>query len=69
VHPHGELLAAADRWCDTLAALPPHALRMSKPLLRAAADATWEQALAMEEYAEANCYSTAAVGEAAGRLR
>lgn len=69
VHPHGELLAAADRWCDTLVTLPPHALRMTKPLLRAAADASWEQALGMEEFAEANCFSTRTLGEAAGRMR
>lgn len=58
VHPHGDLLAAADGWCDRIAALPPHALAMAKPLLRAAADASWDGALAMEEFAEPVCFTT-----------
>jgi 2-(1,2-epoxy-1,2-dihydrophenyl)acetyl-CoA isomerase len=33
---------------------------MSKPLLRQAADMTWEQALTMEEFAEPSCFTTAA---------
>lgn len=31
---------------------------MTKPLLRAAADMSWEQALAMEEFAEPGCFTT-----------
>jgi 2-(1,2-epoxy-1,2-dihydrophenyl)acetyl-CoA isomerase len=58
VVPHDELLAAADRWCDKVCALPPHALAMGKALLRGAADATWDGALAMEEFAEPNCFTT-----------
>ena len=38
---------------------------MTKPLLRPAADASWEESLRLEEFAEANCFSTAALGEAA----
>jgi 2-(1,2-epoxy-1,2-dihydrophenyl)acetyl-CoA isomerase len=58
VVPHEELLAAADAWCTRIAELPAHALAMTKPLLRAAADASWESALAMEEFAEPQCFTT-----------
>jgi 2-(1,2-epoxy-1,2-dihydrophenyl)acetyl-CoA isomerase len=54
-----ELEAAVERWCDRVIELPPHALAMAKPLLRAAADAGWETALTMEEFAEPNCFTTA----------
>jgi 2-(1,2-epoxy-1,2-dihydrophenyl)acetyl-CoA isomerase len=60
VVPHGELLAAADSWCTRIAALPAHAIAMTKPLLRAAADATWDQAITMEEFAEPQCFTTGA---------
>jgi len=59
VVPHEELLAAADAWCTRIAALPPHALAMTKPLLRAAADGSWDSTLAMEEFAEPQCFTTA----------
>jgi len=59
VVPHEELLDAAYRWADRIAQLAPHALAMAKPLLRGAADASWEGALAMEEFAEPNCFTTA----------
>ena len=45
-------------WCDRIAALPEHALTMTKPLLRAASDGTWENTLAMEEFAEPQCFTT-----------
>jgi 2-(1,2-epoxy-1,2-dihydrophenyl)acetyl-CoA isomerase len=64
VVPHEELLAAADAWCTRIAALPAHALAMTKPLLRAAADGTWESTLAMEEFAEPQCFTTSAFQEA-----
>jgi 2-(1,2-epoxy-1,2-dihydrophenyl)acetyl-CoA isomerase len=60
VVPHGELLAAADGFCDRVCALPPHALQMTKPLLRAVADASWDGAIALEEFAEPACFTTAA---------
>jgi 2-(1,2-epoxy-1,2-dihydrophenyl)acetyl-CoA isomerase len=60
VVPHEELLPAADRWCDKICALPPHALQMTKPLLRATADASWDGALALEEFAEPACFTTQA---------
>jgi 2-(1,2-epoxy-1,2-dihydrophenyl)acetyl-CoA isomerase len=69
VHPHHELLPAAQRWCDRISTSPPHALEMTKPLLRAAADAPWEQSLKLEEYAEANCFSTTAVPAAAAAIK
>jgi 2-(1,2-epoxy-1,2-dihydrophenyl)acetyl-CoA isomerase len=68
VVPHEELLEAAERWCSRIAALPPHALAMTKPLLRAAADGTWESTLAMEEFAEPQCFTTAAFQEAVRAL-
>ena len=61
---HEELLGAADAWCTRIAALPPHAIAMSKPLLRAAADGSWENTLAMEEYAEPQCFTTDAFQDA-----
>jgi 2-(1,2-epoxy-1,2-dihydrophenyl)acetyl-CoA isomerase len=59
VVPHEQLLVAAERWCARIAALPPHAIAMTKPLLRAAADASWEQSVTMEEFAEPQCFTTA----------
>jgi 2-(1,2-epoxy-1,2-dihydrophenyl)acetyl-CoA isomerase len=66
VVPGDELLAAAERWCDAACALPPHALQMAKPLLRGAADASWEGALTLEEFAEPICFTT---GAFAGAVR
>jgi len=68
VHDHGELLAAADAWCARAGRLPAHAVEMTKTVLRAAIDLPWEQALKLEEFAEANCFSTQALGEAATGL-
>jgi 2-(1,2-epoxy-1,2-dihydrophenyl)acetyl-CoA isomerase len=56
---HDDLLAAAGRWCERIEALPPHVPEMMKPLLRRAADATWEQSIAMEEFAEPSTFTTA----------
>jgi 2-(1,2-epoxy-1,2-dihydrophenyl)acetyl-CoA isomerase len=60
VVPHERLREAADVWCSRIAALPPHAIAMTKPLLRAAADGSWEAVLTMEEFAEPQCFSTRA---------
>jgi len=60
VVPADELLGAAHAWCDRIAALAPHALAMTKPLLRAAADASWDHAIALEEFAEPQCFTTEA---------
>jgi len=64
VVPHDELLERARWWCEQAGALPPHVFPMSKPLLRQAADMTWEQALTMEEFAEPACFTTAGHREA-----
>jgi 2-(1,2-epoxy-1,2-dihydrophenyl)acetyl-CoA isomerase len=48
------------KWCERVERLPDHVLAMSKPLLRQAADLTWEQAIAMEELAEPMCFTTEA---------
>src|ERR1700744_2999629 len=60
---HEGLLEAADEWCSRVAAMPPHAIAMTKPLLRAIADADWHQALTMEEFAEPICFTTAAFAD------
>lgn len=65
---HGELLATAGRWADDIAALPPHALEMTKPLLRTAADLPWEQSLSMEEFAEPQCFTTGAMSRSVDAL-
>jgi 2-(1,2-epoxy-1,2-dihydrophenyl)acetyl-CoA isomerase len=64
VVPHERLLVAADAWCTRIAKLPPHAIAMTKPLLRAAADGSWENTLAMEEFAEPQCFTTEAFQDA-----
>lgn len=61
---HDELMAAADRWCDRIAAMPPYAPRMAKVLLRQTADMSWEQALTTEEFAEPSCFTTAPFADA-----
>jgi 2-(1,2-epoxy-1,2-dihydrophenyl)acetyl-CoA isomerase len=60
VVPHAELLGTAAKWCERIERLPEHVLAMSKPLLRNCADMTWEQAIAMEEFAEPMCFTTEA---------
>ena len=64
-----ELLPRADAWCTRIASLPPHALAMTKPLLRAAADASWEQAIAIEEFAEPQCFTTKAFHRSVQQMR
>jgi len=68
VHPHDELLVAADEWCEKVDRLPAHVASMMKPLLRQAADLTWEQAIAMEEFAEPQCFTTAEHQQAVDEL-
>ncbi len=60
---HDGLLDAADEWCSRIAAMPTHAVAMTKPLLRATADAGWHEALTMEEFAEPICFTTAAFAD------
>jgi 2-(1,2-epoxy-1,2-dihydrophenyl)acetyl-CoA isomerase len=60
---HDRLLGTADEWCSRIADLPPHAVAMSKPLLRATADANWNDAITLEEFAEPACFTTAAFAD------
>ncbi|MCV7260205.1 enoyl-CoA hydratase/isomerase family protein [Mycobacterium shimoidei] len=60
---HEQLLAAADEWCSRVSAMPTHAVAMTKPLLRAVADAGWHDALTLEEFAEPTCFTTAAFAD------
>jgi 2-(1,2-epoxy-1,2-dihydrophenyl)acetyl-CoA isomerase len=60
VVPHEELLGRARRSCEEIEAMPLHVQKMIKPLLRGAADMTWEQAIATEEFAEPICFTTEA---------
>lgn len=64
VVPHDELLARAGAWAERICAAPPHVLKMTKPLLRAAADGTWEAAITMEEFAEPAAFTTGAFARA-----
>jgi 2-(1,2-epoxy-1,2-dihydrophenyl)acetyl-CoA isomerase len=69
VVPHAGLLAAAEEWCDRVSAMPSHAMEMTKPLLRAVADASWDGALALEEFAEPSCFTNEAfAGSVRGML-
>jgi len=61
---HEELSAAARGWCERMEALPEHVLPLTKALLRQTADLSWEQAIAMEEFAEPMCFTTDAHREA-----
>jgi 2-(1,2-epoxy-1,2-dihydrophenyl)acetyl-CoA isomerase len=68
VLPHDQLLPAAREWCDQIERLPAHVPAMMKPLLRHAADMTWEQAIAMEEFAEPQTFTTQAHRQAVEAL-
>jgi enoyl-CoA hydratase/carnithine racemase len=63
--PAEQLTASLVLQTDRMIGLPPHALAMAKPMLRAAADAGWETALTMEQFAEPNCFTTAPFRSAA----
>jgi 2-(1,2-epoxy-1,2-dihydrophenyl)acetyl-CoA isomerase len=65
---HDRLLEAADEWCSRVAQMPAHAVAMTKPLLRAAADANWTDALTLEEFAEPTCFTTAAFADSVDRM-
>jgi len=65
---HERLLEVALRWCERIEELPAHVLAISKPLLRQCADLSWEQAIAMEEFAEPMCFTTESHREAVAQL-
>jgi 2-(1,2-epoxy-1,2-dihydrophenyl)acetyl-CoA isomerase len=60
LHEHDELLTAARGWCARVDRLPDHVARMIKPLLRTAADSSWETAITLEEFTEPQCFTTPA---------
>jgi 2-(1,2-epoxy-1,2-dihydrophenyl)acetyl-CoA isomerase len=55
-------------WCDDVCARPEHVIRMTKPLMRAAADMSWQQAILAEEFAEPSTFTTRAHQEAVRAL-
>ena len=63
--PHDQLMTASKAWVANALRLPPHTLEMSKVLLRSVMDLNFEASLRMEEFAEANCFSTRALPFAA----
>jgi 2-(1,2-epoxy-1,2-dihydrophenyl)acetyl-CoA isomerase len=65
---HDRLIPAAVKWCERIEQLPAHVVEMSKSLLRQSADMAWEQALAMEEFAEPMCFTTSAHRDAVREL-
>jgi 2-(1,2-epoxy-1,2-dihydrophenyl)acetyl-CoA isomerase len=60
---HDRLLEAADLWCARVGEMPSHTVAMTKTLLRAAADADWNDAITLEEFAEPTCFTTAAFAD------
>jgi 2-(1,2-epoxy-1,2-dihydrophenyl)acetyl-CoA isomerase len=65
---HDRLLAEAAAWAERVLALPDAIVSLAKPLLRRAADLSWEQAIAMEELAEPMCFTTAGHRDAVARF-
>lgn len=55
---HAELDAKALEWCDRVCRLPEYVVSMTKPLMRQAADMTFDQAMLAEEFAEPNTFTT-----------
>ena len=68
VVPHDQLLPRAGNWCERAIGLPIHAFDMTKPLLRYVADMSWDQAIAMEEFAEPMCFTTQAHRDAVNAM-
>jgi 2-(1,2-epoxy-1,2-dihydrophenyl)acetyl-CoA isomerase len=68
VVPHNQLIPQAQNWCEQAIRLPAHAFNMTKPLLRHIADMSWDQAIAMEEYAEPMCFTTQAHRDAVNAM-
>jgi 2-(1,2-epoxy-1,2-dihydrophenyl)acetyl-CoA isomerase len=64
----GHEVARARVWAERVRAMSAPALAMTKPLLRAAADMGWHQAIAMEEFAEPLCFTTHAHRSAVAAL-
>ena len=62
---HDQLMEEAHKWAFDALKLPPHTLEMTKTMLRSIVDIPFEASLRMEEFAEANCFSTRALPLAA----
>lgn len=55
--PADDVMARARDWAARAVAMPDHLVLMTKALLRKAADLSWDQALALEEFAEPMCFT------------
>jgi 2-(1,2-epoxy-1,2-dihydrophenyl)acetyl-CoA isomerase len=66
--PAAELDGVVERWCQAVCRLPEHVVTMTKPLMRAAADMSWQHAIVAEEFAEPNTFTTRAHREAVEAL-
>jgi 2-(1,2-epoxy-1,2-dihydrophenyl)acetyl-CoA isomerase len=60
VVPHDQLMDRALHWADRAEQMADHLLHVTKTVLRNAADMTWDQAIAMEEFAEPMCFTARA---------
>lgn len=56
--PREALEATVLDWCDRVCRLPDYVVSMAKPLMRHAADMTFDQAMMAEEFAEPNTFTT-----------
>jgi len=56
----GQEVARAKEWARRALLLSPPALAMTKPLLRAAANVSFQDSLVLEEFAEPMCFTTSA---------
>jgi 2-(1,2-epoxy-1,2-dihydrophenyl)acetyl-CoA isomerase len=65
---HSQLMTAAKTYAANAMKMPAHALEMTKTLLRSVMDMNFESSLRMEEFAEANCFSTRALPFSADRI-
>lgn len=69
VVPHDRLHAAALERAAGVLALPAHTVQVAKRQLRQAADLSWEAAIALEEFAEPLCFTSAAHRATVATLR
>jgi 2-(1,2-epoxy-1,2-dihydrophenyl)acetyl-CoA isomerase len=53
-----QLDGAVLEWCERICRLPDYVVSMTKPLMRQAADMTFDQAMLAEEFAEPNTFTT-----------
>lgn len=56
--PSLELDGAVAKYCEAVCRLPEYVVAMTKPLMRAAADMTFDQSMLAEEFAEPNTFTT-----------